>query len=256
MLGIGDMDDVLEDDVQALRTSDEAVVLDNVGVVQVLEQVDLHLHVLQVGGAQVLQTDLLDGDRLAGAPVQRAVHAAEGALAQAVAQLEVLEPGDVLGGALGGTLSAGALLAGRAIVVAGAARLLCVAGGVGRRRGLRGARVGGRVGGFGRMRHHAGGLVWRGAGCSQRRQLLRGGREAVWGGRRRATRSGGVRLRMSCGACPGGSTGDVNKARGVAVRPCAGCSGRWRGPSRAWPWSQPLWDGDPGRETGARRLWR
>jgi hypothetical protein len=145
--------DVLEDDVQALGAADEAVVLDNVGVVEVLEQVDLHLHILQVGGAQVLQADLLDGDRLAGAPVQRTVHAAEGAFAQAVAQLVVLESGHVLGGALGGALSAGALLAlaGGAIVVGGAARLLCVAGGIGRRGGLRGARVGCRVGGFGRM---------------------------------------------------------------------------------------------------------
>jgi len=103
--------DALEDDVQALGAADKAVVLDNVGVVEVLEQVDFHLHVAQVGGAQVLEAHLLDGDRLPRAPVERAVDAAKGALAQTVAQLEVLEAGYVLGGALGGALAAGPLLA-------------------------------------------------------------------------------------------------------------------------------------------------
>jgi hypothetical protein len=109
----------LENNVETLGTPHEAVVLDNVGMVQVLEQVNLHLHVLEVCGAQVLEADLLDGDRLAGAPVEGAVYAAECAFAQAVAQLEVLEAGDVLGCLLRGALSARPLfaLAGLAIVV-------------------------------------------------------------------------------------------------------------------------------------------
>ena len=80
-------------------------------MVQVLEQVDLHLHVLEVGGAQVLEADLLDGHRLARAPVERAVDAAKGALAQAVAQLEVLEARDILRRLLRRPLSARPLLA-------------------------------------------------------------------------------------------------------------------------------------------------
>jgi len=106
-------------------------------VIQVLEQVNLHLHVLEVRCAQVLQADLLDGDRLSRAPVQRPVHAAKGALAQTVSQLKVLEAGHVLGGLLGGSFPARALLAFTwlAIVVGGARGLLCVAGRVGLRRG-------------------------------------------------------------------------------------------------------------------------
>lgn len=152
--------DVLEDNVQALGAPDKAIVLDNVGVVQVLEQVNLHLHVLQVCGAQVLEADLLDGDGLAGAPVEGAVDAPKGALAQTVAQLVVLEAGDVLGGALGGAFSAGALLAlaGLAIVGGRGRGLLCVAGGAGAGAGgLRGARVGGRVRGSGRVCGHVSG---------------------------------------------------------------------------------------------------
>lgn len=87
------------------------MVLDNVGVVKVLEQVNFHLHVLEICGAQVFEADLLDGDRLASAPIEGAVDTAKGALAQAVAQLVVLEAGDILGGFLGSAFSAWALVA-------------------------------------------------------------------------------------------------------------------------------------------------
>lgn len=123
---------VLQDDVQAVRAAYKALVLDNVGVVQVLQQVDLHLHVLQVGSAQVLQAHLLDGNRLAGAPIEGAVHTTKGALTEAVAQLVVLETDDILGGPLRCAVSAGPLLALLAVDVA-VARLWGVVGG---RRGL------------------------------------------------------------------------------------------------------------------------
>lgn len=163
--------DSLEDNVQTLRTPDKAIVLYNVRMIQVLEQINLHFHVLQIGHAQVLQAHLLDRHRLARAPVQRAVDAAKRALAQTVAQLVVLEAGDVLGSALGGAFPAGPLFA-LALALAGLAvcrrgrgrgrRLLAVAGRVGR--GLRGARVRGRVRGFGRVRDHAGGVAGDGGG--------------------------------------------------------------------------------------------
>lgn len=116
-------------------------------MVQVLEQVNLHLHVLEVCRAQVLQADLLDGDRLPRAPVQRPVDAAKGALAQAVSQLKVLETRHILGGLLCRSFPTrpGLSLAGLAIVVGGARGLLCVAGRVRLRGCLRGPRIGGGV---------------------------------------------------------------------------------------------------------------
>ena len=138
----------LQDDVETLGAPHEAVVLDDIRMIQVLEQVNLHLHVLEVCGAQVLEADLLDGDCLARAPVECPVHAAECAFAQAVAQLEVLEARDILGCLLRCPFSARPLfaLAGLAVVVGRGRRLLGVAAGcVGRGRGLRRARVGGRM---------------------------------------------------------------------------------------------------------------
>ena len=64
----------LQDDVETLGAPHEAVVLDDIRMVQVLEQVNLHLHVLEVCGAQVLQADLLDSDRLAGSTVNGLEH--------------------------------------------------------------------------------------------------------------------------------------------------------------------------------------
>jgi hypothetical protein len=99
-------------------------------MVQVLEQVNLHLHVLQIGGAQVLQADLLDGHRLSRAPVQGPIHAAKSPLSQAVAQLVVLETGHILGCPLCRSFSARPLLsfARLAIAARGSRGLLCVAG--------------------------------------------------------------------------------------------------------------------------------
>lgn len=126
---------LLQDYVQTLGALDEAVVLDDVGMVEVLEQVDLQHDGLEVGRAQVLQPDLLDGYRLAGAPVQGAVHAAKGALAQTVAQLVVFEADDILRCPLCRPLPARSVLtARRACVRNGRGRcLLCVAGRVGAR---------------------------------------------------------------------------------------------------------------------------
>ena len=172
---------ILQDDVQAVGAAHKALVFDNIGVVQVLEQVDFHLHVLQVGGAQVLEAHLLDGNRLAGAPVEGAVNAAKGAFAQAVAELVVLEADNILGGPLCCSVPARALFA----LFAAFARLGAV---VGRGRGLllvawrawvggwglRGARVGGPVRGlWGVVRHHGGralgvslvAFVWPAASC-------------------------------------------------------------------------------------------
>jgi hypothetical protein len=127
---------LLENNIQALRAPDEAIVLDNVGMVEVLEQVNLHFHVLQVGHTQVLQPDLLDGDRLARAPIQRAVHATKGPLAQAIPKLKVLEACHILGCPLCRSFSARPLLSltGLARLVRGCRRLLCMAGRVGLRR--------------------------------------------------------------------------------------------------------------------------
>ena len=155
---------VLQNDVQTVRAAHKTLVFDNVGVVQVLQQVDLHFHVLQIGGAQVLKAHLLDGDRLAGAPIEGTVDAAERAFAQAVTQLEVLEADDILSSPLCRAVPARALFAlftwltlltllavawlraevgrGRGLLlVAGRAWM----GGVGR---LRGARVGVAMGGL------------------------------------------------------------------------------------------------------------
>ena len=77
---------VLEDDVQVLRGLDEAVVFHDVGVVQVLEQVDLlHERGDVAGEGEVGERDLFDGDGFAGRPVEGAVDGAEGAAAEAVA---------------------------------------------------------------------------------------------------------------------------------------------------------------------------
>lgn len=139
------------------------MVLDNVGMVQVLEQIDFHLHVLQVSGAQVLEANLLDSDSLASAPIECPVHTAKGTLSQAVAQLVVLETSDILSSTLGCTFSAGPLfsLAGVAIVVGRGGRLLGMAWGVcglgGR--GLGGARVGGGMRSFWRVGDHIGRVV-------------------------------------------------------------------------------------------------
>ena len=158
---------VLQNDVQTVRAAHKTLVFDNVGVVQVLQQVDLHFHVLQIGGAQVLKAHLLDGDRLAGAPIEGTVDAAERAFAQAITQLKVLEADDILSSPLCRAVPARALFAlftwltlltlltllavawlraevgrGRGLLlVAGRAWM----GGVGR---LRGARVGVAMGGL------------------------------------------------------------------------------------------------------------
>ena len=155
---------VLQNDVQTVRAAHKTLVFDNVGVVQVLQQVDLHFHVLQIGGAQVLKAHLLDGDRLAGAPIEGTVDAAERAFAQAITQLKVLEADDILSCPLCCAVPARALFAlftwltlltllavawlgakvgrGRGLLlVAGRAWM----GGVGR---LRGARVGVAMGGL------------------------------------------------------------------------------------------------------------
>lgn len=156
---------VLQDDVQTVRAAHKALVLDNVGVIQVLQQVDLHFHVLQVCSTQVLKAHLLDSNRLTGAPVESTVDAAKGAFAQAIAQLVVLETNNVLGGPLRCAIPAGTLLTLIALLavaclsamVGRGGDLLLVAGrawiGNG---GLRGARVGGAVGGLRRVRHHGG----------------------------------------------------------------------------------------------------
>lgn len=86
------------------------MIFDNVGVIEVLEQVDFRLHVLEVCHPKVLETDLLDGHRLARAPIEGPVDAAKGAFPEAIPQLEVLEASNILGCSLGGTLSARALL--------------------------------------------------------------------------------------------------------------------------------------------------
>ena len=140
------------------------MVLDDIRVIQVFEQVDFHLHVLEISGAQVLQAHLLDSNGLTGAPVEGAIDAAKGAFAQAVAQLVVLETGDILGGPLCCSISAGSLftllaVAGLSAVVGRGRGLLCVAGRAWGQvvRGLRGARVGCPVRRLrGVVRHHGG----------------------------------------------------------------------------------------------------
>ena len=112
---------LLEDNVQALQAPYESVVLDNIGMVEVFEQINLHFHILQVCDAQILEADLLDGHGLARAPIQGPIDATKGALAQTVAQLEILEPSDILRRPLCSALSARPLfsLTGLAAVVRG-----------------------------------------------------------------------------------------------------------------------------------------
>jgi hypothetical protein len=77
---------ILQDDIQTFAGLDEAQVLDDVVVVEVLEQVDFRLDHAELRARQVRYPDLLDGDGFAGAPVEGFVDGAEGAFAEAFAE--------------------------------------------------------------------------------------------------------------------------------------------------------------------------
>lgn len=68
---------VLQDDVQTVGRLDEAVVFDNVGMIQILQQINLLHNDIEFALGEVGEEDLLDGDCFARGPVQSAIDAAE-----------------------------------------------------------------------------------------------------------------------------------------------------------------------------------
>lgn len=78
--------DGLKNNVEAVLGLDEANVLDDVVVVQVLEEIDLGLDHAQFALGQIDRLDLLYRNRLASSPVESLKDSPEGALANAVAE--------------------------------------------------------------------------------------------------------------------------------------------------------------------------
>ena len=78
---------VLEDEVEMAFGADSLKVSDNLRVLEVVQQVNLRLHRLQVPDGHVAGRDLLDGTEIARLPVERAVDFARAAAAELLAQL-------------------------------------------------------------------------------------------------------------------------------------------------------------------------
>lgn len=78
---------VLQDNVQTVSRLDEAMIFDDIWVIQVLQQVDLLHDDIEFAFGEVGEEDLLNGDGFACGPIESAIHAAECTSSKDLAEL-------------------------------------------------------------------------------------------------------------------------------------------------------------------------